>query len=296
MKPAAMGVAVVAAVTAVATSLIAWWCVPLVAAGWALARAPRPVVAQATIGAGLGWTMLLALNAVAGDVALAATRMGAVLEIPGPALVAATVGFGMVLAASGASLTAVLVARAPRAPTLAGVLALITLAQPLMGQASDSAHVRRSSLPLAPSRPIRATESCAVQRIVDGDTLVCQGGLRVRLIGIDTPELSQAPFGEQARGALARLAPVGSTVLLERDVELTDRYGRRLAYVWRDGLLVNWQMVSDGWAVLLTYPPNVQYVEPLQEAHRRARHDQAGLWAAGGFTCAPVDRRRRRCE
>lgn len=146
------------------------------------------------------------------------------------------------------------------------------------------------------SRPIRETEPCAVERIVDGDTLVCRGGLRVRLIGIDTPEMSQEPFGEQARGALAALVPAGSEVLLERDVDLNDQYGRRLAYVWRDGVFVNWQMLRGGWAMLLTYPPNVQYVEHFEQAQRLAREQGRGLWGTGGFACAPVDRRRGRCD
>jgi micrococcal nuclease len=152
------------------------------------------------------------------------------------------------------------------------------------------------SPPVVLARPVRETEPCTVERIIDGDTLACRGGLRVRLIGIDTPEMSQQPFGQQARDALAELAPWGSSVLLERDVELTDQYGRRLAYVWREGVFVNWQMVRGGWAILLTYPPNVQYVEFFQDAQRRAREAGLGLWGSGGFDCAPVDQRRGRCE
>lgn len=154
--------------------------------------------------------------------------------------------------------------------------------------------------PGAPSltldRPIGETTPCEVQRIVDGDTFACADGTRVRLIGIDTPELSQAPFGEQASRALADLMPVGSTVLLERDVELNDQYNRRLAYVWRNSVLVNWQMLRRGWAILLTFPPNVRYVEHLQDAQRRARDGELGLWATGGFECTPADRRRGRCD
>lgn len=147
-----------------------------------------------------------------------------------------------------------------------------------------------------PAGPIGPTERCVVERIVDGDTLVCAGGVRVRLIGIDTPELSQRPYGDQARRALERLVPAGSAVELERDVELADRYGRRLAYVWRDGMLVNWRMLRDGWALLLTYPPNVRYVESFEEALRQARQEGRGLWAVDGFSCPPFDRRRGVCD
>ncbi|NIR40655.1 MAG: hypothetical protein GWN07_32915, partial [Actinobacteria bacterium] len=72
-------------------------------------------------------------------------------------------------------------------------------------------------------------------------------------------------------------------VLLELDVERRDRYGRLLAYVWADGAMVNWQLVRQGWAVLLTYPPNVAYVEWFTSAQRRAREEQVGLWATPAF-------------
>ncbi len=147
-----------------------------------------------------------------------------------------------------------------------------------------------------PREPIRETSSCTVRRIVDGDTIECDEVGRVRLIGMDTPELSQEPYGALAAEALAALAPVGSRVELERDVEPRDQYGRILAYVWVDGLQVNWALVRRGWAVLLTYPPNVQYVEWYTEAQRRAREDGVGLWAVDGFHCLPVDRRRGRCD
>ncbi|NIN72199.1 MAG: hypothetical protein GTO46_09840 [Gemmatimonadetes bacterium] len=147
-----------------------------------------------------------------------------------------------------------------------------------------------------PAEPIRETSACTVQRIIDGDTIECAVVGRVRLIGMDTPELSQEPYGALAAEALAVLAPVGSRVELERDVELRDQYDRMLAYVWIDGLQVNWVLVRQGWALLATYPPNVQYVDWYTEAQRRAREDGVGLWAVGGFDCPPADRRRGRCD
>jgi micrococcal nuclease len=99
-----------------------------------------------------------------------------------------------------------------------------------------------------------------------------------------------------ATQALWSLFENATTVGLERDVELRDRYGRMLAYVWADGLLVNWALVRQGWAVVLTYPPNVQYVDFFTEAQRLAREEGVGLWGIGGFECLPWDRRRGRCE
>ncbi len=150
--------------------------------------------------------------------------------------------------------------------------------------------------PASLAGPQGPTEPCVVARIVDGDTFACRGGLRVRLIGVDAPELSQQPFGAQAREALAQWLPPGEEVALEADVEPMDRYGRRLAYVWRGAILVNWQMVRGGWAMLLTIAPNVRYSEAFVEAQRRAREARVGFWGEGGFACRPSDRRRGRCE
>ena len=147
-----------------------------------------------------------------------------------------------------------------------------------------------------PTSPRRQTVPCTITRIVDGDTIECDGAHRVRLIGMDTPESNQRPHGTQASAALAAMAPVGSTVGLEPDVEPRDRYNRVLAYVWVGRSMINWRMVREGWAVLLTYPPNVQYVDAFTDAERRAREEGRGLWASGGFDCRPVDRRGHRCE
>jgi micrococcal nuclease len=135
-----------------------------------------------------------------------------------------------------------------------------------------------------------------VTRVVDGDTLDCQRVGRVRLIGVDTPEAAQEPYGALASEALARLAPVGSEVLLEADVDPSDRYGRALSYVWRDGVMVNWGMVRAGYALMATFPPNVRYVDDFRAAQERAREDAAGLWAVDGFACPPGDHRAGRCQ
>jgi micrococcal nuclease len=148
---------------------------------------------------------------------------------------------------------------------------------------------------IGPSGPVRATTPCTLTRIVDGDTIECAGVGRVRLIGMDTPERNQAPFGQLATEALERILSAAESIALEPDVEPHDRYGRTLAYVWADGALTNWRLVRTGYAVVLTYPPNVQYVEWFTAAQTAAREDGAGLWAEGGFDCLPADRRAGRC-
>jgi micrococcal nuclease len=141
----------------------------------------------------------------------------------------------------------------------------------------------------------RAQVGCTVGRVSDGDTFRCTDGRRVRLIGVDSPESRQQPYGAEARKALLGLLPAGATVRLESDVVPTDRYGRVLAYVWAGAILVNEAMVRDGWAVLYTVPPNVKYVERFTRAQSEARARGTGLWSQRGFECLPSDFRRKRC-
>ncbi|MBI4513984.1 MAG: thermonuclease family protein [Gemmatimonadetes bacterium] len=171
---------------------------------------------------------------------------------------------------------------------VAFAVAIASRATPATAQSTQDDSVPRA--------PVRQTRACVVARIVDGDTFTCRGGLRVRLLGIDTPEKSQQPFGERARSALAERLPLGSKVLLERDVQTRDRYGRYLAYVWRDSVLVNWVMLRRGWAVLYTAPPNMQYVEHFRKAQRAAREEAAGFWSIGALECAPIEHRQGRCD
>jgi micrococcal nuclease len=138
-----------------------------------------------------------------------------------------------------------------------------------------------------------------VVEVTDGDTVVVRlptGTERVRLIGIDTPELHDsekmdreiARTGKsreaiQAMGRAARdftaATLAGRTVALESDVEPRDRFGRTLAYVWLDDVLVNELIVERGWATLLTMPPNVRFAGRLRAAEARARAAHAGLWS-----------------
>ena len=126
-----------------------------------------------------------------------------------------------------------------------------------------------------------------VTDVVDGDTVRIDGGTLVRLIGIDTPEVSgpyrdEECFGREASRRTTALIPRGTKVRLVFDVEHRDRYDRLLAYVHRvsDGLFVNASLVRDGYAGALTVPPNVRYADRFRRLQREAREQQRGLWRA----------------
>ncbi len=148
----------------------------------------------------------------------------------------------------------------------------------------------------APDPAAAQPSPCVVERIADGDTFTCRGRVRVRLIGIDTPELAQGEPGRRARAALARLIPPGTSVRLEHDVSARDRYGRELAHVWHGSRLINEALIREGWAMLYTVPPNVKYAGRLERAQKEARAEGAGLWSSGGFGCAPAAYRRGECR
>ncbi len=125
-------------------------------------------------------------------------------------------------------------------------------------------------------------------RVVDGDTIrvaLPSGEERVRYIGIDTPE-SVKPgspvecFAKRASAFNERLV-AGERVRLVRDVEERDRYGRLLAYVYRerDGLFVNAELVRRGYATVATFPPNVAHEGDFKRLANRARLSGRGLWS-----------------
>lgn len=140
------------------------------------------------------------------------------------------------------------------------------------------------SAPLTDSGDGPPTGTGTIVSITDGDTvrmLVDGRELRVRLIGLDTPELRDPLecFGPEAAAALEALAPVGSEVGIAADRDPQDRYERELLYLFAaDGTLINLELVEQGFAEALLVEPNDRYWPELQEAERAARDAGRGLW------------------
>jgi micrococcal nuclease len=134
-----------------------------------------------------------------------------------------------------------------------------------------------------PAPPARLTEA-RVTRHTDGDTLWLSGIGKVRLIGVDTPEVHGRVecFGRAASAFVRRLLPLGARVRYSLGVEPRDRYGRALAYLYTDdGRFVNLLLVRRGYAQPLTVPPNDHFAARFGRAARGARARGAGLWARG---------------
>jgi micrococcal nuclease len=126
-----------------------------------------------------------------------------------------------------------------------------------------------------------STHPAVVTRNTDGDTLWLSGIGKVRLIGIDTPEVfgKSECFGHAASAFTARVLPPGAHVRYRLGVDPRDRYGRALAYVYLDdGRMFNELLAERGYATPLTIPPNVDYADRFVAAARRAREANRGLW------------------
>lgn len=85
-------------------------------------------------------------------------------------------------------------------------------------------------------------------------------------------------YGEEAKTYLSNMIK-GQSVRLEYDVDSLDQYGRTLAYVYlRDGSFVNADLVRNGYAMVVTVPPNVKYVDKFVKYQQEAGENNRGLW------------------
>lgn len=161
--------------------------------------------------------------------------------------------------------------------------------------------LKQETLPVATPAPITqdiqiATSSAVfglegerviVTKVIDGDTIEVNGDKTVRLIGIDTPETvdPRRPvgcFGKQASNETKKIL-AGKEIILQKDISETDKYGRLLRYIFlplENGqtLFVNDYLVREGYAKVLTFPPDVKFNEQLRQAETAARENKKGLW------------------
>ncbi|OIQ10400.1 thermonuclease family protein [Neomoorella thermoacetica] len=139
-----------------------------------------------------------------------------------------------------------------------------------------------------------------VTSVADGDTLHVKINAReekVRLIDVNTPEISHPdlgikvqPYGKEA-AAYTQKRLAGRQVYLELDVGERDKYGRLLAYVWLEkpandsevevrAKMYNAELLLNGYAEVMTVPPNVKYADIFMKLQREAREAGKGLWGA----------------
>ncbi len=127
-----------------------------------------------------------------------------------------------------------------------------------------------------------------VKSVVDGDTFWLDDGsfkgVKIRLIGVDAPESRKTfrketgYFGKEAKAFLTDMIE-GKNIKLKFDAGRFDQYHRTLAYVYlEDGTFVNAELVKQGYAMVMTVPPNVKYAELFVKLQQEARENERGLW------------------
>jgi len=147
--------------------------------------------------------------------------------------------------------------------------------------------------------PSLAADRCApppdarqvkVRYVHDGDTLVLADDTRVRLIGINTPEVAHdqqpaEPLAIRARDRLRQwLFQNKNQVLFLPGEQQHDRYGRALAYLWLpDGTDISADLLRAGLGWLVAIPPNIRFIDCHQQAQAEAQAAARGVWKLDAY-------------
>lgn len=138
--------------------------------------------------------------------------------------------------------------------------------------------------------PTTPTQSYRVSRVIDADTVELTQGDRVRLLGIDAPELGYSgqadePFAREGKRALdALLREFDYRVLLMPGQDSRDRYGRLLAYLFLpDQTNIQRILLQEGWVMQVFVAPNLEFADCLRPVERVARAHHKGIWSLSDY-------------
>ncbi len=132
-----------------------------------------------------------------------------------------------------------------------------------------------------------------IQYVYDGDTVKLADGKKVRLLGINSPEIEGRNKNAEAGGEDARWWLINALkdkrVRLVFDAEQKDKYGRTLAYLFtEDGLHLNLELVRLGLASLNIFPPNLRFSDELLNAQTEAEKASRGIWKRPEYRIKPA--------
>jgi len=138
-------------------------------------------------------------------------------------------------------------------------------------------------------------ETATVKHVIDGDTIILADDRHIRLIGINTPEVSRdnlpsQPGADQAHNYLNSLLRTHKTIHLQYDRERSDHYGRTLAHLFLpDGTNIQSLLLTRGLATTLTIPPNLEFMDCYTSSAGQAQSQGIGLWALKQYQPTPVE-------
>lgn len=162
-----------------------------------------------------------------------------------------------------------------------GTLACLFLCLSLLLQTAQAA-------PVCPA--LHIDRRASIKYVHDGDTVTLKNGEKVRLIGINAPELARRsrshslqkaePYANAARDYLQQLLPANTPILLQIGTEKKDHYGRTLAHLFlTNGENIQVKLLQHGLASTLTIPPDTSLANCYVQVERRARCRKTGLWS-----------------
>ena len=130
-------------------------------------------------------------------------------------------------------------------------------------------------------------EQAVLLRVVDGDTIEAQvegydETWKIRMLGINTPEKNM-PFSDESKAFIKQFE--GKNIILERDKEDTDKYNRKLRYVFYDNRFLDKEILENGFANSY-YTAGLRYENELLEAEKTARQNEIGIWTKSNERCS----------
>ncbi len=150
------------------------------------------------------------------------------------------------------------------------VLALISVIYPSLKHTGKSINIQYEK------------EKNTLVRVVDGDTIELEDNKVVRLLGINTPEKNM-PYSELGKNFLQQF--VGKTIYTQRDKEDTDKYGRKLRYIFYEDRLLNLEIIENGFAnAYMT--KGLIYEQEFLNAENQARDFESGIWQNSEDSCS----------
>ncbi len=147
----------------------------------------------------------------------------------------------------------------------------------------NAKNIQQTTIPVQTYRRLYPVKS-----VYDGDTLILGNGQRVRLLGVNTPEIESRhrpgePGGVAAKEWLQNRVK-HQQVYLEYDQEKKDKYNRELAHVFLpDGTHLNLELLKQGLAFMSIVPPNLRYADAFSRVQQQAEKQKLGIWNDAGY-------------
>ncbi|MCW5608415.1 MAG: thermonuclease family protein [Nitrosomonas sp.] len=153
----------------------------------------------------------------------------------------------------------------------------------------NAENIRQTTIPVQTYRRLYPVKS-----VYDGDTLILGNNQRIRLLGVNTPEIESRhrpgePGGVAAKEWLQRRVK-NQQIYLEYDQEKKDKYDRELAHVFLpDGTHLNLELLKQGLAFMSIVPPNLRYADVFSRAQQQAEKQGLGIWREAGYQVRSLD-------